>query len=532
MRALLPADEHEDAFVYLSDAHIRSLVSPEMKLQERRRLTCASAIQAVSNAADVFRMELRRPPRDIEEVVSAGFLPGHMLRCPDGGAYALEGGTGLARCSIHGRLGALVPLGDLPRLERVTPREKEEYERFVEDYSRYWRQYFDPIGARLSLAGGVTIDTIILPLIENSVYRTIVDATGGGTFSAGTVLSPRRTVFSIQAALAPEKKREALSALAREAGLSQADAVRAIGDDVALGLYDSELLFDFDVHEFLSFPFRNRNGAGMLAAMPLLTALDMPTYVSVPVRDEPALERLLAAMRRRLGEVDARAAGRRAGGGVQEVGFDIYDLPAYRGTAVHVVGLKILDLVKWRIFYATVRGRLYAASRREVLRDVIDLAEGGPLSEASAGPAPAAPAGPTGTATLRLALDPTAVDRMRPDVYLSWAEHARRACMNNVPGIWGAVLASGGRDLAAALGTGIARRGVTFFCPDLGDYRVDPETGAVRCSLHGAPGRGTQLLVPRALPGARPLLERLGPARVDLTLSPEGLRVRIRIEAR
>ena len=60
----------------------------------------------------------------------------------------------------------------------VSRRERDAYRRFVENYSRYWRQFFDPIAIRLDRVGEDTheLTTFVLPLIDSSIYMEIKDA--------------------------------------------------------------------------------------------------------------------------------------------------------------------------------------------------------------------------------------------------------------------------------------------------------------------------------------------------------------------
>jgi hypothetical protein len=59
----------------------------------------------------------------------------------------------------------------------VTPAEAEAYAAYVENYSRFWSQFFDPIAMRLDDAdGSLEFSTFILPLIDNSIYNGLREA--------------------------------------------------------------------------------------------------------------------------------------------------------------------------------------------------------------------------------------------------------------------------------------------------------------------------------------------------------------------
>ena len=523
LRSVLPADDGEDAFLFLSDAHIRNLVGPRWKLAEQRRIRCAAMLQTESHAADLFRIERRRAPASLDEMVNAGLLTPTVTICPDGGKHSLDAATQTAKCSLHGRLGALVPVGELP-LERVTKEEQSVYERFVSEYQQYWRQYFDPIGVRVGLRDGVTVDTVILPLVENSVYNLLKELTGGGTVPASTLLIPSKTLFHAQAALGPELMEKGLRILhdvQRHARLPQVDPGRVFGPDVTFGLYDRELLFDFDVYQFFGTELSQRWGVDGFLMLPVLAALNLPTYVTLGLRDPAAFQRLLdglLTMARALEDQQDESARMN-----QWFSFDAYDLPEYGGHPVHALGIKLLGLLKWRLFFTVLGDRLVVASKEFVLRDLVDLFAARPA---------APPTGTTNspTASLRFLLDRRAFDRILADVHLSWAEHARRACLGNLPAVEAAVLASGTGTLDDARHWSLSRRGHAFFCPDLGEYRLDPDTGRVSCSLHGDRWTPRQSQVPNALPKSAAFLEKLGPATVDLSFTPEGLKTHVRLE--
>ena len=73
----------------------------------------------------------------------------------------------------------LVPCCEIP-LERVTEGEAKAYRKFVEDYSSFWRGFFDPIAIRLQLAPEqYRVETVVLPLIDRSIYTGLRQVLGG-----------------------------------------------------------------------------------------------------------------------------------------------------------------------------------------------------------------------------------------------------------------------------------------------------------------------------------------------------------------
>ena len=218
VRTLMPRGAKEDGFVYLSDPFIRRLVGPEVKLTERRRMVCYNHLRMIGHASLMYRTESGRPATSLDELVKGGCAPGLFgqgeFACPDGGKYSLaaDGLTGV--CSHHGHSHALAPCREIP-VTQVGQEEAGEYKAFLEEYNRYWRTFFDPIALRIQLTPKrYRIETIVLPLIDNSVYTAMAGALGGKPEALDALPVPKRNIFSFAVRL---NKRELL----RTAGMEE-----------------------------------------------------------------------------------------------------------------------------------------------------------------------------------------------------------------------------------------------------------------------------------------------------------------------
>ena len=105
----------------------------------------------------------------VEELKRLNYLPSDF----PSNQYSIDE-LGLAYSKSHGPLPDMKSLQETP-VENVTPEEAEAYRRYVENYSRYWRQFFDPIAVRLddTPAGELELTTFILPLIDSSIYTRL-----------------------------------------------------------------------------------------------------------------------------------------------------------------------------------------------------------------------------------------------------------------------------------------------------------------------------------------------------------------------
>ncbi len=179
VRTLMPLGaKEEDGLVYLSDAFMRRLVGPRLKLTHRRRMLCYNHLRMLTHAAGLYWLEHRKAPASLQELYRKNCAPGVFgrgkLRCPDGGAYQLASGGLIGTCSLHGRADRLTPCLELP-LEHIRPSEAELYRQFVARYSRYWRTFFDPIAVRVKVEPKqFRAETLVLPLLDNSIYQNLV----------------------------------------------------------------------------------------------------------------------------------------------------------------------------------------------------------------------------------------------------------------------------------------------------------------------------------------------------------------------
>jgi hypothetical protein len=215
IRTLMPRGaKAEDGFIYLSDPFIRRQVGPQVKLTERRRAICYNHLRMISHAALLYHTEKGRWPDSLQTLISAKccpyfkiaqFSPTADLFCPDGGNYTLSPDGTHGICSRHGHAHFLTPGCELP-LTKVNGEEADEYRSFLQEYNQYWRTYFDPIAIRIQTnPDRYRVETIVLPLINNSIYKSLAETLGGKPepFDAPPILG--KTICSLSLRLNKER---------------------------------------------------------------------------------------------------------------------------------------------------------------------------------------------------------------------------------------------------------------------------------------------------------------------------------------
>lgn len=174
MLSKLPLTKETRAFVYLSDPFIRRMVGPEVKVGQLRRLEARAEMERIVAGALLYRLDGGTGTPGLETLGGLGYVPAGLA-----GKYRLAEDLTVTS-PAWGTPAELTPLGAV-RIDTVSESEAKAYRAYVEEYSRYWRQYFDPIALRLddSPAGGLDLQVFILPLIDSQVYdqlRTVLTA--------------------------------------------------------------------------------------------------------------------------------------------------------------------------------------------------------------------------------------------------------------------------------------------------------------------------------------------------------------------
>ncbi|QDV41001.1 hypothetical protein Enr13x_08390 [Stieleria neptunia] len=167
MLTQLPVNEETRLYAYLSDPFVRRLVGPRVKIGQRRRVIAKAKMEALTAQVLLARLDGHAKPDSLSELVASGHLPQGWQH-----DNMLVGANGLVRSEHYDSLPRMRTLPDVP-LDNVTPAEAEAYRAYVENYSRYWRRFFDPIAIRLDEVGSdqLELSTFILPLVDNSIYN-------------------------------------------------------------------------------------------------------------------------------------------------------------------------------------------------------------------------------------------------------------------------------------------------------------------------------------------------------------------------
>ncbi len=494
----------EDIFIYLSDSHIRHLVSPRAKIGEARRMRCSANMDLLSNARLWFIAEKRHEPT-VKELREEGYLGTSQPLCPDHGKYEFNQ-SGRPTCSLHNQTGLLTPVADL-KLEKVTKAEAEQYTSFVNNYNRYWTKFFDPIGIRVKMGKDIRVQTVILPLIENSWYDGFASFAGRKPGSLTEHMLLPRTVISLRGNLAEDWL--AKSRLSEEFFEQRGLSLDWLGNEVSLNLVDSQVLFSASSRAAgLMGRDLGRRPTETMVISYLLSALNMPTYLAVKVTDPVKAEKSIPTLFRSL-------SGNNSNSG--DFSVETYAIEDHRGKPVYVVNYN-LWVIKLRLFSAVIDDRLITASRRDIITDLIDA------NQSSNYKKPVANDG-----SMELSVYRSAFKDFAEHVNIGWQEELRHACHNNIP-LVSIMMVNLGISEDKVNSSIEHLRGYDHYCPSGGKYSIIPGTKAVTCSVHGTKWNPRQPAGNSADSKTMQLVNSIEKINARMAFTPEGLMTTLEIK--
>ncbi|NQU21314.1 MAG: hypothetical protein HQ567_08535 [Candidatus Nealsonbacteria bacterium] len=467
---LPPAKTANSGYIFASEACIKRLVGPEAKISEKRRLQCFNNLVMLNNASLFYRLEYGRSPKTLSELVQGRFVDLKKVVCPHGGAYDFDVENDTCTCTVHNRLKYLSPNVELSVLN-VSKAEAAEYERYKQRYRAFWQKAFNPLAVRVTVDRRLKLETCVLPFANGSFYQELQSSLDKNPQPLGTARIAPSAVASLMLVPGRENIGEFLGVIPGVAEALKADPtltdLKWIGDRVGLHFCDGETILQIDPTKLTAtaVPMIGDVPVEMQAVVgALVTAATMPVYVTVDVESTESAARLLEQLSQ---EIFLKKSILLPG---METRMDAYRLPDYKDHAIYVFSGQLYAL-KLRMHVALVGNQLVAATKPEVLREVIDLTG-------------AAETEPPAKAHILLRLNRRALARAHDDLELYWAEKSRLACHRNITSIYNLCklyeipIGEVGR-------LSEAKYGVRYFCPDGGEYTFEAERNQVVCSVHG-----------------------------------------------
>ena len=298
MAEQLPPAEN-GLYLYLSDPFIRAMTGPKIKIGQLRRHQARARLQLLTAASMLYQADQGRTPK-LEELVSSRYIDPNWLQDSHGDKIVLNDAHQF-RSSLYGSLSQMTPLSDFA-IDAISEVEAEGYQQYVDDYSRFWRTTFDPIAVHIEVGEAVQIETLILPLINNSIYDAVRASIGG---TAAKLTMPKVTPapitalsFKLPIATLQQFEGQWLHRSRRNRNQEQGDLLsNALGGQLHLALFDDEPLIGLgsaDLVGAFSGPFlTGRRGGLSLYGGLVASMLIQPAALFIELREGSDVQGLL-----------------------------------------------------------------------------------------------------------------------------------------------------------------------------------------------------------------------------------------------
>lgn len=294
-------------------------------------------------------------PADVYNLITGIEKPGSHMASRFAGLTVTKGSYTVTSAE-YGRMGYMVPNIEHD-LGLVTQAEADEYKRFSADYNEYWKEFFDPIGIRFRLADGIVVETCILPLINNSIYNSLLQFTGRGTAELHPDDITGADILSLCFRVNPED--EATGELYSMFAGQKYKYSDIFGNELQVHMGDSMPVTDFDggflLDEFMSHGFDRRDAFTGL----LVWSVFHPMRIALPVKKPEAA----------LAMLDAFDPGAFIGRSYLQTSR--YSLE-YKGSSVRVLKLTFFYTMTFRIYYTVKDGMLHLATTESYIKTVLD----------------------------------------------------------------------------------------------------------------------------------------------------------------
>ncbi|MCZ6683652.1 MAG: hypothetical protein O7B26_10750, partial [Planctomycetota bacterium] len=494
----------------------------ELRIKDKRRIQALTSMKMLTNATLFHGYQCGPGDPTIDDLAATDSVRLSDLYDPEGGRVFADA-AGAGRTTAYGTQAFLTPLIEIDA-GMATSRERDEYGRFRNRYSSYWRRFFDPIGVRVSVGKTIRLETCILPLIDLSRYNELKDIAGGEPISVDVDRFADKTLVRFVMKFDDGPRKEGILSIASTTmdSLSVGTNVTTdwVGNWLTFWIEDTDALF-----QLLKNQSRDSDEAVVNHNDAIIDFFNATFVAGIHVTNKVSLAAFLVAARVTVQKIAPNT-----------VVFQNMD--PYRGvTIVRIApdpssGLERDLRPEGRpkpepdgpaVYYATIADGFYISTQESALKSLIDRAAE-PVELGPGAPQPI-------RANVLLYADPAAADLIRPTVGYWLEQQAFGVSQRNLVQIQmlGRCGVLEGRSLDQA-----ARKflGYRIECPDGGSYRYEAASNKAVCSVHGSIYEPTRPSEPPDGSPLKRLLDSIETLTAALRFTPEGLESTVEIARR
>jgi hypothetical protein len=268
-----------------------------------------------------------------------------------------------AKSDLYGKTNFMMPLIEI-ETGKISKREAEEYRKFTQSYNSLWKDYSDPVGIRIKSGPSLTIETFILPLVNNPVYALLSGISGGTPID----LHPDSKVKGDTLSMAVKINPLAISSYLTLSGLADSNSAKINPADIFTGevqfhMNDALPPADFDPAVITEFFTDNVIRSSEVLTGFLAWSLFHPVRIALPVKKPKEGMILVNSVINKLVERS------NFNNFVQNESYQF----SYNKTDIRVVKLTFFSSLITRIYIAEKDNVLHIATTEKYMRDILDV---------------------------------------------------------------------------------------------------------------------------------------------------------------
>ncbi len=286
----LPIRGETRAYFYFSDPFIRHEVGPATKIGQVRRMQARAELEMLTAGALLYKLDGNTGSPTLAKLAEKGYVPGTFLRRD----YTVHEDF-VSESKMFGTPAHMKSLVENP-VDRVSDEEAKAYKDYMDQYSKFWSQFFDPIAMRLDSTDdrNFELTTFILPLLDSELYnslRTVVTTKKEATSFKIPTLTPEPVLMlslDLNDSTRLNLMKEVAGALVRYTSVSP-EILDSFGSGAHFAILDSQpivALGSGDIFGALGSESVMRLGASGDSLIPILLAvITRPCKILIELED-------------------------------------------------------------------------------------------------------------------------------------------------------------------------------------------------------------------------------------------------------
>ena len=264
-----------------------------------------------------------------------------------------------AMSDTYGRTGFMIPIIESD-IGNISKREAEMYKDFADSYNDFRKNFFNPIGIRIKTDPEFSIETCILPLINNSIYNFISKIIGGAHIDLHPDKRIKGDILSMAFKIDPKVMGDYIAGL--KSNFKLEDIFKG---ELQFHMNDAIPFIDFnpEVYSYIMNESINESSEIDSVVLGLLSwSLTHPIRLSLPVKKSNESIDFIEFL------INNIISSNRLNNFLTSESYTIN----YNSHAIRIIKLKFYNILIKRLYFSEKDNMLHIATTEKYIKDVLD----------------------------------------------------------------------------------------------------------------------------------------------------------------